>query len=119
MKKIFVIIIIVMYIFCLPLPRTVKVVNNQYKHEKVKGLKRTPKIAINQFQKQKPIEEHMPFVQILYEFKRPVMLEEYKHVVVKPKFRPQSARIMVEESAQNLYLKKQNKCSIIRTGNFV
>lgn len=119
MKKIFVILIISMYILCLPLPRTVEVSQDDYKCEKVKGLKRTPKIAINQFQKQKPIEEHMPFVHVLYELKRPVMLEEYKHVVVKPKFRPQSARIMVDESAQKLYLKKQNKCSIMRTGNFV
>lgn len=44
---------------------------------------------------------------------------EYKYVVVKPKFRPQSARIMVDESFQNLYLKNQNVCSIIGTGNFV
>ena len=121
MKKKIVFMLIIMYIFCLPLPRSVHIISHKkLQYRQVNDtVRRTPKIAIRQAEAHNIIDDYTPFIQVLYEVKNPHIQEEYRHVVVKPKFRPQSARIMVEESFQNLYLQKQNICSIIRTRNFV
>ena len=118
MKKNIIIIMIVAFFFCAPLPREYAVCDNE-QHTELCNLHRTLKVAIIPFRKKESIVTRIAFVQALFGRIRPSMPEEYKHVVVKPKFRPQSARIMVEESFQNLYLQKQNICSIIRTRNFV
>ena len=118
MKKNIIIIMIVTFFFCAPLPREYAVCNNE-EHTEFCKVHRTLKMAIIPFRKKESIVNRITFVQSLFGRIRPSMPEEYKHVVVKPKFRPQSARIMVDESFQNLYLQKQNICSIIRTRNFV
>ena len=118
MKKNIIIIMIVAFFFCAPLPREYATCDN-VEHSDFCKVHRTLKMAIIPFRKKESIVNRLSLFRVVIEEIKPVLLEEYKHVVVKPKFRPQSARIMVEESFQNLYLQKQNICSIIRTRNFV
>lgn len=118
MKKKVIILMIAMFLFCAPLPREYFACDNE-DHTSLCRVQRTLRMAIIPFREKESIINKTVFVQALFGRIRPSMPEEYKHVVVKPKFRPQSARIMVEESFQNLYLQKQNICSIIRTRNFV
>ena len=119
MKKNIIIIMIVAFFFCAPLPREYGPECTNKEHSAECKVNRTLKMAIIPFRKKESIVNRLSLFRVVIEEIKPVLLEEYKHVVVKPKFRPQSARIMVEESFQNLYLQKQNICSIIRTRNFV
>lgn len=58
------------------------------------------------------------FFESIVENIKPILHIKYKNVVSRVKFRPQSARMVVDE-VQNFMLQKQNICSIIKTRNFV
>lgn len=75
------------------------------------------RIAIKHFERQVRLKVSSAFVENICERKRPATQVNFKCVVVKPKYRPQSARRNITE-AQYFYLKNANICSILRTWDF-
>ena len=75
------------------------------------------KTVIMPLRKREPIVDRLGSIEDVVEEIKPVIHIKYKNVVSRVKFRPQSARMVVDD-AQNFSLIKTNICSIIGTRNF-
>lgn len=116
MKKKVIIIMIVVFFFCAPLPRENAdyITNSQDTEYDLSTALRT---VIMPFQVNEPIVSRIEAFDSLLEEIRPVLHIKYKNVVSRVKFRPQSARMVVEE-LQNFFLKSTNIRSIFRIRSF-
>lgn len=116
MKRNVIVLLIAIILFCAPMPRK-NIKYYQVGNPEEYSLFTALKTVIMPLRKREPIIDRLSSIEDVVEEIKPVIHIKYKNVVSRVKFRPQSAR-MVLDDAQNFSLIKPNICSIIRTRNF-
>ena len=116
MKRNIIVLLIAVLLFCAPMPRK-NIIYYQVGNEDEYSLFTALKTVIMPLRKREPIVDRLGSIEDVVEEIKPVIHIKYKNVVSRVKFRPQSARMVVDD-AQNFSLIKTNICSIIGTRNF-